>query len=233
MLEDAVRRMTDNFVQMKRRADTVELTRRSITPTGSRAEDSYSLAAYTPSRTSPDLEQRIWAAMREAPPGLPIVEIVTQVPQIFDADLDDFYSARNHALARATGPQASAGRPKRNVHLVGEVAYMVDVERRPRRMRHLGGGGNFDVLAYSARHVTARSSHVNLDGVQRNLRRWVQDGRKVLHDIGAFPWAVVPAGALPRNWWLEADFQDALRKWQAGYFPRHDHVRTTWHRPPL
>jgi hypothetical protein len=181
--------------------------------------DKYSLAAYASPRTRLDLEQLLWGAMRAGRAGLSIVEIVTQVPQIVDADLEAFYVARAHAVARATAPRHCSGRPERNDYLVAEVAYMVDLERRPRKLSELIVGANFDVLSYTAPHVTTRSPHVDLRGVERNGRRWLRAGRKVLHDVGAWPWAVVPAGLLPEKWWLDTIFQDTLYAWQAGQTP--------------
>jgi hypothetical protein len=169
--------------------------------------DSYSITDYSVG-DSPDLEQRVCCAIR---PGLRVVEVVTQVPQLGDADLSQFYDARWAAVTGAS-VQVRPGQPKRNIFMAGEVAYMADIELRPRILQASGAEG-FDILSYTAPHLLLRPTDDDLAGPQRTLQRWVADGRKTLHDIGAWPWALVPEGRLPEEWWREQLFQDALDQW--------------------
>lgn len=43
--------------------------------------------------------------------------------------------------------------------------------------------------------------------------RRVRDGRQLLHDLDAWPWALVDKGRLPNRWWEQDLFAEALARW--------------------
>ena len=47
----------------------------------------------------------------------------------------------------------------------------------------------------------------------RATEQRVSSGRQLLHDLGAWPWAVSPKGRLPARWWEEERFTRALAFW--------------------
>jgi hypothetical protein len=59
--------------------------------------------------------------------------------------------------------------------------------------------------------ATLVDAATSLDDRERSLMR----GRATLHDLGAWPWAVVGDGILPERapWWQRDDFARALREW--------------------
>lgn len=186
-------------------------------------KDTYSIRSYVPGEL-PDLEQRMWAMMR---PGAPVVPIVAGVPQVRrPRSRDSFLRAKAYAAATESSPQRSRGRPRRNSYFAAELAYMHDVERRP----FIAGEGTFSLHEYLAtrikRYQTAdllaaelvsygtasrRSRHRS-----RTFERWLADGRRTLHEEGAWPWALVPGGRLTSSWWEDPGFERALRAWALG-----------------
>ena len=51
---------------------------------------------------------------------------------------------------------------------------------------------------------------------ERAARHHVRDGRHAASCLGAWPWAVVDGGPLPRNWWADRHFALALQRWAVG-----------------
>ncbi|HYH59806.1 MAG TPA: hypothetical protein VD790_11410 [Thermoleophilaceae bacterium] len=54
---------------------------------------------------------------------------------------------------------------------------------------------------------------------ERGVRQHLRDGRHALGALGAWPWAVVDGGPLPRNWWADRDFAAALAEWACAAAP--------------
>ncbi|MBA3327686.1 MAG: hypothetical protein H0T43_05235 [Solirubrobacterales bacterium] len=50
-------------------------------------------------------------------------------------------------------------------------------------------------------------------GRSRTSDRWVKHGRELLHELGAWPWAVVDGGKLPRDWRTDERITLALASW--------------------
>jgi hypothetical protein len=59
------------------------------------------------------------------------------------------------------------------------------------------------------------------DNRARAARNWIAKGRRGLAAIGAWPWALVPAGKLPRDWYREPRFAVALAAWHREAFVAH------------
>lgn len=91
-----------------------------------------------------------------------------------------------------------------------EAAYAADLEARA--SIELANGLGFDdhrdawLDKKGERHVTMRES-------SRSVRRYQVTGRRLLHALGAWPWAVVDEGRLPRKWHQAPAFSDAFAAW--------------------
>jgi hypothetical protein len=46
-----------------------------------------------------------------------------------------------------------------------------------------------------------------------SAERLVRQGRELLHDLGAWPWALCERGRLPARWWEQGRFAQALALW--------------------
>jgi hypothetical protein len=94
-----------------------------------------------------------------------------------------------------------------------EVAYAADLEACP--TIELADAFGFDdhrdewFDAKGERHVTLRED-------SRSVRRYRAGGRRLLHALGAWPWAVVDDGRLPRKWHEARAFADAFAAWHRG-----------------
>jgi len=53
------------------------------------------------------------------------------------------------------------------------------------------------------------------------VRRYVGEGRKLLHDEGVLPWVLWASGASPQEWWRESRFLDAIDLWYIVYIERN------------
>jgi hypothetical protein len=66
---------------------------------------------------------------------------------------------------------------------------------------------------YVARHARLPTDGRELGRGVAKLR--VREGRRALHASGVLPWgAFDPEGRLPKRWWRERAFADALEEWQ-------------------
>jgi hypothetical protein len=48
----------------------------------------------------------------------------------------------------------------------------------------------------------------------KQSKRDIAAGRRSLHDHGVLPWAVYDAGSVPRRWWVDETFWQAIRAWE-------------------
>jgi len=65
---------------------------------------------------------------------------------------------------------------------------------------------------YIARHARMPADG---RGVGRDVaKRRVREGRRMLHFSGVLPWVTFEEGRLPKRWWRERAFVDALEEWQ-------------------
>jgi len=66
---------------------------------------------------------------------------------------------------------------------------------------------------YIARHARMPADDRNLE--RAVAKRRVREGRGMLHAGGILPWgAFDPEGRLPKRWWREREFIDALEEWR-------------------
>jgi hypothetical protein len=66
---------------------------------------------------------------------------------------------------------------------------------------------------YIGRH--ARLAADGRELARKTAKQRVGRGREILHDLGVLPWGVFdPAGHLPKRWWRERGFIDALDEWE-------------------
>jgi hypothetical protein len=170
----------------------------------------------------PDLEHfvaRLW------PPDRPWVEVVCAVPQVRPPRQGAFETLEQ-AYAETLGePPKSRGRgqPRRNRYVAAEFAYMLDLERRPPMVRELYAPERRVRRAFTARaqletalEAMDRTPRVAVsadEGLRsRTLTRWRDDGRRVLHDLGAWPWALETDGRLDRTWWRDPRYLAELQR---------------------
>jgi hypothetical protein len=73
---------------------------------------------------------------------------------------------------------------------------------------------------YIARHGRVPTDRRDLErGVAKQR---VREGRRMLHLAGVLPWGVFePVGRLPKRWWRERAFVEALDEWQHQPVPEH------------
>ncbi len=176
-----------------------------------------------------DLEQLLAALLR---PGLPIVQVVMALPQITMADptvATAFRTAEQEAAQaepetrktaggdlRRSQQQPGAGRPRRNIYIAAEIAYMADIEQRPLQDQREQAFGQHD---YLGDHLALEPISAKLDTWRsRTVRRWRGDGRTTLAALGAWPWAATPdrSGRLAREWWRDTRYEEALTAWAQG-----------------
>jgi hypothetical protein len=132
-----------------------------------------------------------------------------------------------------------SGRPRRNSYRAAHVAYASDVEARalkgsrpadflslkdqtPTQLKrslepdYLGLRDLIGDPEIALRDVTGRIDDPDeARGYVRaqTVDNWRRDGRRHLAALGAWPWAVVPDGRLPRSWRRDPRFADALAAW--------------------
>jgi len=178
-----------------------------------------------------DLEQLLAALLRS---GLPIVQVVMALPRVAPADAEvaaAFRVAEREAVKtkeereaaktaggdlRRSQPQPGAGRPRRNIYIAAEIAYMADIEQRPLQDQREHAFGQHD---YLGDHLALEPvSHERDSERSRTVRRWRNDGRAALAALGAWPWAVTPdgSGRLARTWWRDERYEKALTAWAHG-----------------
>ncbi len=119
-----------------------------------------------------------------------------------------------------TGRKRRRGQPSRQEYLAAEVAYMWDIERLPLR----GENGTLDLCDYLAVRIKGypNATDLALELVtyasnrhrSKTIERWIREGRRVLQKEGAWPWALVPEGKIPRGWWRDPRFEEALLAWR-------------------
>jgi hypothetical protein len=66
---------------------------------------------------------------------------------------------------------------------------------------------------YIGHHARAATDGHDLG--RATAKRRVEAGREMLHYLGILPWgAFEPVGRLPKRWWREREFIDALEEWE-------------------
>lgn len=150
-------------------------------------------------------------------------------------------SARSRSRAEhESDDKPGLGRPRRNAYLAAEAAYFHDIELRPEftsptRYRWFRDGppehvpcGAPDLTARdfnwrSMRRATQRS-YLNpslrlqwdnsLDRFRsRGVRRWREEGRRVLAALCVWPWAVASAGQVAPTKWDAVPWHEDRRYW--------------------
>ena len=95
------------------------------------------------------------------------------------------------------------------------IPELAPPRRRGRRGRGLAPALHaaclVDVEGLTHRQLAA-SALLRLDS-ERSARQHARDGRFVASELGLWPWAAVGGRSLPRAWWLDEVFAEALQAW--------------------
>ena len=166
-------------------------------------------------------------------PGLPVLPLVMEMPLLREPDPDllaAYYDAMAEATVptdgteQATPPRPTRGRPRTNLYVAAELAYMADIEQRasftspPEDERWQSEPTDRAFSALTQRGYLDPQSMLTWDESQRaykaqKLKRTRSQGRRVLAELGAWPWAVAPDGRLPRDWRDDERYVAALAAW--------------------
>lgn len=117
-----------------------------------------------------------------------------------DAQILALVPAGQRRWPRKDRPRARAGRPRWTT----EAAYF----------RDLCGEPEVEV----ARRLDLADDTLRGEDGSRSARYSVAQGRRRLGAIGAWPWALAPAGKLPRDWWRDVRYAEALAAWHRESF---------------
>ena len=144
------------------------------------------------------------------------VEVIDFAPAGHPSDVDF-----RGWLARRTPPDAptlvislpGARAPLRLPQL--RTPALAPARRRGRRGRGLAPALHaaclVDIEGLTHRQIAA--SGLLGFGTERAARQHARDGRFVASELGLWPWAAVGGRSLPRAWWLDEVFAEALKRW--------------------
>ena len=155
------------------------------------------------------------------PPGAPRVPVTPAAR----ADATRYKPVRGE-VPRVAGRPLSASPDRRQAEVLAEVEAVAPGERRePGTHRPRRGiaawsievawlrdqrGLSWVEIAELLEYADWKMAHPECS---RGAERRVSQGRGLLHDLGAWPWALCERGVLPARWWEQEAFARALEEW--------------------
>ncbi len=166
-----------------------------------------------------DLERALRRLWPDGRPAVPLycgrVPLVAVADPAAEAAFEEALGEATDRTAGESVPRARRGQPKRNVYVAAEVAYMLDVEGR---LPFTEPANVTAALLPEPSRDTVRGYLDPALAITRDegwrsitLRRWRDDGRRVLAAVGGWPWALAPDGRLERSWYRDPRYLAALR----------------------